>query len=155
MGAESTRENSGGSERGLNLLPRRADRERIMKFLPTTIAAIVLASGVAFSGAQDPQGALEGRVADLEAQLALERERHDETRVLLENALVYLEKQAENANRMMSTLERSEAEGFTAGINFRSREILLQGWRELLRGQEKGVPKPPKPTGQGQSPQNG
>ena len=49
----------------------------------------------------------------------------------------------------MSVLEQSEGLGFTAGINFRSREVLLAGMRELLRGLQKNVPGQPKPAKKG------
>lgn len=54
----------------------------------------------------------------------------------------YLEAQAKAAQAMQDTLAQSEKEGFTYGINPRSREILLNGWREQLSTLQRDLPQP-------------
>ena len=52
---------------------------------------------------------------------------------------------------MQATLDDSEKNGFTYGINPDSRHILLKGWRDQLAAMQKDVPKaaakPGGPTG--------
>lgn len=105
--------------------------------------------------AQDPAGGqqesaqaqpkLEARVAALEAALAQEKARHQETRRLLEETLAYLGRQAQASEAMLATLTASEEAGFTAGINFQSREILLRGWRDFHGTLQTDVPQLPAP----------
>lgn len=100
-------------------------------------------AGLSPSGAQQPAGDLEMRVAGLEAELvrALERERALEERIVrLER---YVEGLAKSSEGLTATLQASEEAGFTAGINPRSRELLLAGWREHLAVLRAGLPKPP------------
>jgi len=52
----------------------------------------------------------------------------------------YVESQAKAAQAMQETLARSEKEGFTYGLNPRSREILLSGWREQLAAMQRDLP---------------
>jgi hypothetical protein len=112
-----------------------------------TLAASLLALSTpaparAAQEATAPQ--LEARVTALEAELALEKKRHDETRTLLDSTLVYLEKQSKAAQALLTVLDESEREGFAVGENYRSRQILLAGMRAYW-GEEQGVPKPPAP----------
>jgi len=86
---------------------------------------------------------LEGRVAALETELAAERKKNEETRALLEQTISYLDVQAQSAKTMLTTLDDVEREGFTPGINFRSREILLSGLRAVWGSTQQGVPKLP------------
>ncbi len=102
-------------------------------------------AGLSPSGAQQPARDLEARVAGLEAELvrSMERER------ALEERLVRLEQYVEGLSKssatLVATLQASEEAGFTAGINPRSRELLLAGWREHLAVLRAGLPKPPAP----------
>jgi len=86
---------------------------------------------------------LEERVAALETELAAERKKNEETRALLEQSIAYLDVQAQSAKTMLTTLDDVEREGFTPGINFRSREILLAGMRAVWGSTQQGVPKLP------------
>ena len=52
----------------------------------------------------------------------------------------WAQEQSRAAAAMEATLAASESAGFTAGINPRSRELLLQGWRANLSSLQKGVP---------------
>lgn len=95
------------------------------------------------AAAARPQDAQEARVAALEIELAALRKQNDETRALLEETVGYLNEQASAAKSLLGTLDRSEEAGFTKGINFQSREILLAGFRAYWGAAEKGVPKLP------------
>jgi len=88
-------------------------------------------------GAQD----LEARVTALEGELAAARKDGEETRALLDQTLAYLEAQAKSAQSMLGVLNESEQAGFTAGINFHSRELLLAGWRSYYNAQQEKLPK--------------
>jgi len=125
-----------------------------MKKLLAAVTSGILAGAVLFGSGPDvpaqaqqegapPQG-LEARVATLEGELALEKRRHEETRVLLEQTLAYLEKQSQAAQVLLGALDESEREGFAVGENWRSRQILLTGLR-AYGGEVKGVPKLPAP----------
>lgn len=124
-----------------------------MKTLLACVPVLCLlpfASGLRAPGAAAPrsQDALEARVAALEGELAAMKKQDDETRALLEQTIGYLDAQASGAKALLGVLDRSEAAGFTKGINFESREMLLAGFRAYWAGAEKGVPKlpaPPKP----------
>lgn len=124
-----------------------------MKVVPFII--VLIASGALWAlGAQDPATSnLEQRVNALEAQLAEQRKRVDKQEELIHATVEYLDRQSRAAEDMLSTLDRSEAEGFTAGINYRSRELLLAGWRSHLREVKKDLPGTQQPNGNGR--QNG
>lgn len=49
--------------------------------------------------------------------------------------------QAKQADALTATLQSAEEQGFTAGINYQSRETLLAGWRKALAETSKGLPK--------------
>jgi len=88
---------------------------------------------------------LTARVAALEEELAASKKKNDETRALLEQTLAYLETQVQGAKTLLTVLDESEREGFTPGINFRSRELMLAGFRAYWGGMQQGLPKvPPK-----------
>jgi hypothetical protein len=120
-----------------------------MKKLLPAVSCLCLA-GFALSTwsparAQDPaQQTLEARVAALEGELALEKKRHEETRALLDQSLAYLERQSKAAQTLMGVLDESEKQGFAWGENWRSREILLAGFRAYWGGMQ-GAPKAPEP----------
>lgn len=124
----------------------------------------LLVSGLAFarspvaSAAQG--GSTDERVATLERELSItnarllaaEKELKDAVG-LLEQVSTYLEVQGQASDAMMTTLEASEAAGFAWGENFRSREILLAGWRDQLAAVKQSLPRakpvatePPAPT---------
>lgn len=119
-----------------------------MKVVPIIIVLAV--SGALWGvGAQDPStNNLEQRISGLESQLAEQRKRVDKHEDLIHATIEYLDRQSRSADDMLSTLDRSEAEGFTAGINYRSREVLLAGWRSQLRETKKDLPGGQKPTNQ-------
>ena len=76
---------------------------------------------------------LERRVEALEQQVvSLNRDAGERT-ALLEDVLRYLSTQGKAAESMLFTFDESEEQGFTAGINFTSRETLLAGLRRGYR----------------------
>jgi len=89
------------------------------------------------------QDQLDARVSVLESELALQKKRNDETRALVEQTLTYLDAQGQAAKTLLGALDESEREGFTPGINYRSREILLAGLRAYWGGSLQGLPKLP------------
>ena len=113
------------------------------KSLP--IALVSLALGFALSTVaarptvQDDKGA-DARISALEVALAKEQKAHAETRALVDQTVEYLQAVSESAKQMMTALDQAEAAGFTAGINFHSREILLAGWRDVWSTAQKNVP---------------
>ncbi len=112
------------------------------KTVPLT--ALLLSAGLALApvGAQRSaqDSGLDARVAALEVALASEQKAHAETRALLDQTVAYLEEQSKSAQSMLGVLDAAEAAGFTAGINFHSRELLLAGWREAYATAQKDVP---------------
>lgn len=91
--------------------------------------------------AGDPQK--DARAQEIEAlrqkndALALELA---DTQHALENVIQYLNAQSESAQAMEAVLDDAEKKGFTAGINYESREALLKGWREQCAVLQKDVP---------------
>lgn len=115
-----------------------------MKIL--SIATLFLLVPPAFAPVQkDPpeQDELEKRVAVLEDELATLKDARMQEKALLEQMVTYLEAQSQEAAKMLATIDETEQLGFTAGINFRSREVLLAGMRGYWTEVQKGVPKAP------------
>ena len=120
-----------------------------MKVLPLSLALILVASAALALPTQDgaeDEGAgadtLESRVTALEKELADQRRVQAETERRLEQAIAYLHQQARASQSMLASVDASEAAGFTAGINFRSREILLAGFRSLWDTAQENLPAP-------------
>lgn len=126
------------------------------KFLPLGLAALLsvllLASAQRPARARMPQGDLEGRVAELEEALAAEVKAGESTRKTLEEIRSYLESQALSAKKLSATLDQADDLGFTKGINFESRQVLLRGWHSALDAAQEGVPKSPRKTRKGETP---
>jgi len=106
----------------------------------------LLALGGSVQSAQEKKS-LETRVQELEFQTAVDAETVqalmlDVQALQAHRSAVehYLHAQAAEAQRMAATLNTSEEEGFTSGINFRSRELLLEGWHAQLEVLRKDVP---------------
>jgi hypothetical protein len=117
----------------------------------TLCAVATVASGIAFS--QDPPApeSTDKRVERLEKELVATRQRLEEivkSSKLQQDALnatiQYLSAQAEGSKEVQKALDASETAGFVYGINPRSREILLQAWREQLTKMQAGLPEVPK-----------
>lgn len=116
------------------------------------VGAAFVACGLAFSqgpAAQAPAKAdpVERRFEVLEADLISTRERAEalalelaELKTTLSSTIKFVGEQAKAAQAMAETLDASEQAGFTAGINFESRHLLLRGWREQLAAAQKNLP---------------
>jgi len=113
--------------------------------LSGVVAAALRASAPAQAQSQasaQAQG-LEARVATLEAELAAEKKKHEETRALLDQTLQYLDKQSKAAQTLLGVLDESEKQGFSVGENWSSRKTLLAGLRAYWGDAQAGLPKPP------------
>lgn len=127
---------------------------------PVLLATAGLFGGHAASQAeraqlQDDKGTLAERVEQLESQVSeltarLDRVAADaaEQRTTTETAVDYLRRQAAQSKKLLGVFDESEEGGFTAGINPRSREVLLEGWRAAANEAQVGLPgeEPPAPT---------
>jgi hypothetical protein len=116
--------------------------------LGTGLVLLTLGTGSwrAASAAQDPaaQG-LDARVAALEGKLGALEKKNDETRLLVEETVTYLEKHGKAALTLTGALDQSKEEGFAVGENWKSRETLLEGLRAYLAEGQTGLPKLPAP----------
>lgn len=96
--------------------------------------------------AQKPGQDLEARLAALEGKLATLEKKNEETRLLVEETVKYLEKHGKAAQTLTSALDQSKEQGFTVGENWKSRETLLEGLRAYLAEGQNGLPKLAAPT---------
>ena len=95
----------------------------------------------------------ETELADLRAEVEELSEKIDNSERVMRETIAYLEALGKTASSMESTLSEAEKAGFTAGINPRSREVLLAGWRKQLGQLQKGVPSlEKKDSGKGNNP---
>lgn len=83
---------------------------------------------------------LEEQLLEVELQLGIVAADAAQQRVLVDETVAYIGRQAMQAESMVDVLQVSEDEGFTAGINPRSREVLLAGFRSLLAEAQAHVP---------------
>ncbi len=118
--------------------------KRSSLLLSLGLGAAVLALS---AGAQSSQGGADllQRVELLEQQLSEARSQVDglkealtQNTQSLDQLTRWVEAQAKGAAAMASTLDAAEAQGFTAGINFESRETLLAGWRKAPSSRRAG-----------------
>ncbi|MFT4709436.1 MAG: hypothetical protein ACI9D0_000129 [Bacteroidia bacterium] len=99
---------------------------------------------ILFLGAiQDPAAGDNALKAEVERQAAeikvMRGELADLTSLMAKNTQ-YLAAQSKAARSLVSVLANSESMGFTAGINPKSRETLLGGFRDYLGSQQQAVP---------------
>ena len=115
--------------------------------LSSVVALCLRASAPAQAAQSTPPTAqgLEARVATLETELAAEKKRNDETRMLLDQSIAYLDKQSKAAQTLLGVLDVSEKQGFAVGENWGSRVTLLAGLRAYWGDMQTGVPKLPPP----------
>jgi len=113
-----------------------------------------LLCGSAFSQADEPTAGadLEREVTRLQAEVTRLRRDLDATARLVEQTVVYLERQAKSGKELAKALAASEEAGFTYGINPRSREILLAAFRSEVEARQQGLPGAPPPE---EEPANG
>lgn len=101
--------------------------------LPTLTLGLATGYGIQ----QDAKGDLGSQVGALQQRL--------------EAVEGYLAAQVEADRTMLEAIERSVAKGFTAGINFEARQILVDAWRARTGSAARKVPgqkepAPAKPT---------
>ncbi len=87
---------------------------------------LALAAGLAVPQDDGGNAALESRVTELETKLDAVQQ--------------YLQAQAEAAGATAKALTSAEAQGYTAGINYESRQTLLGAWRAETAAAQKDVP---------------
>lgn len=108
---------------------------------PLLIMGTMFANGYGLGTPEDPQDDLRALVDAQAKQISDLRIDLIETRDLVEMTLTYIDTQSKSAKSLEATLSSAEALGFTAGINPRSRETLLSGWRAYLADQQTAVPR--------------
>ena len=69
---------------------------------------------------------------------------------LLDDRLAKVEKyvraQASSISAFGASLESAVKKGYTAGINYESRQVLVGGWRKIVEAAAKNAPSQAKPT---------
>lgn len=99
-----------------------------LTLLPVAAAGLIAVQGMSQSaplpqdpGSGDETKALASQVALLEARVSgLEK---------------YIEKQAKAAEALNGSIDAAVDAGFTAGINFKAREILVKAWKSANKAQ--------------------
>lgn len=89
---------------------------------------------------------LEARVLALETEVKELKLSNKKQEALLTQAIKYLENQAASGAKLAKVLDRSEGLGFTKGINFESREVMLAGLRAHTKALQADVPRNPMPS---------
>ncbi len=112
---------------------------------PILLPTILALSFVCLGLAQDPpeegtEERLVERVEVLEGELATLKEEAAAQKALTEEALRYLAGAKQRSEALLKVFDESEKAGFTAGINFTSREILLAGLRAYVRDEAANLP---------------
>lgn len=111
-------------------------------------SALGLAAGLAAPTQQD--GDLTMRVDGLATELATTRTELSAAQLRLAEIETYLQKQAASVQALGTAADASEEAGFTAGINPKSREILLDALRAQAKAAEAAVPgAKPEPKSKG------
>lgn len=113
------------------------------KIVPFVVAGLVLAAGlVAPRVNARPQDSktLEQRVAALEQSLGKQKQENQDLHARLEQTIAYLDKMTKSGQLLLSQLDQVEALGFTSGINYQSRELMLKAMREYWGAQQEGLP---------------
>ncbi len=90
---------------------------------------------------QDKRTALEERMIELEQVVAEFAARNEALNARLEQVIVYLDQRAKSGHTLLQEIGEAESLGFTAGINFNSREVLVAAWRTYYGDQQKGLPR--------------
>ena len=116
------------------------------KTFSLVLAGALLVSGLTGSRVrahqdQNPRSELEQRMIELEQVVAEFAARNEALDERLEQVIVYLDKRAKNCRVLLQEIDESQRLGFTAGINFNSREVLVAAWRSYYGDQQKGLPR--------------
>jgi hypothetical protein len=118
-----------------------------MKVQPMIVVGLLgaLVCGTAFSQQGGGKDDLEARVAAQEQRIDELARELSETRALLDEAVTYQKARSKAAQAMLPVFQTAEDKGYTAGINYESREVLLAGWRKFMADAGKGLPGSPEP----------
>jgi hypothetical protein len=110
--------------------------------LPTGLAlALLLGLGLAQPPSQDDGGAGDdARLRALETEVTALKADLKANKLLLEETTRYLAGAKARSAALLKTFDEAQDAGFTAGINFRSREILLAGLRAYVSDEAAGLP---------------
>lgn len=111
--------------------------------LRTTATALLGAGLLAVASnrpLQQPTQDLQPRVEALEDEMATVRTQLEALAESKADLEAFLAAQARSAKALKDSLATSEKEGFTAGINPKSREVLLAGFRSYVDGLEAAAP---------------
>jgi hypothetical protein len=121
---------------------------RPLAFASLFVPAAALALGLSARPAEPQEGDLTPRIAALEQALAAQTQRlelADQERQQMLAKVSALEAcltgQAKSIDELVASLGRVESQGFTAGINPKSREELLAGLRSYLGAQKEALGK--------------
>ena len=148
---------------GHNLPGQAVDKAGMNKLAPTALAfATLLGLGLtqvpdrsvaasAQEAGQDDTTQDEGlsaRVDALEAEVVALKQQVATATALVEESARYLAGAKARSEALLTTFDAVEKAGFTAGINFHSRELLLAGMRAYAADEAKGLPgaKQPEPA---------
>jgi hypothetical protein len=115
--------------------------------LPTGLAlALLLGLGLAQAPSQDGGGAGDdARLRALETEVAALKDELKANKLLLEQTTRYLAGAKARSTALLKAFDQAQDAGFTAGINFHSREILLAGLRAYASDEAVGLPGEKKP----------
>jgi hypothetical protein len=121
------------------------------QILAPTAVLLSLFLGLGLAQDPPPDESLTQRVAALEEEVAALRKEVDAGKALAEETTRYLAGAKQRSDALLGTFDEAEKLGFTAGINFTSREVLLAGLRAYVRDEAAGLPgakkAEPKPAG--------
>jgi hypothetical protein len=111
--------------------------------LLVTLGAGSWRSAAAQEVAQDAAPGVDARLAALEAKVATLEKKNEESRLLVEQTVVWLEKHGKAAQTLNGVLDQAQEQGFAVGENWKSRETLLIGLRAYLATSQSDLPKLP------------
>lgn len=100
-------------------------------------AGLTTAAWTPLAGPQDVD--LAAQLQRVEASLTTLQAQHAELTEELSNLADFVAGSAGRADALLSSLTRAESLGFTAGMNFESREELLAGFRTYLNDTKKSL----------------
>ena len=127
------------------------------EIVPYVVAGLLLLTGIVVPrvAAQDQDSTLEQRVGALEAALAEQQQINKDLHTRLEQTITYLDKMANSGGVLIGQLDQVEEMGFTAGINYQSRELMLDAMRAHWGTGLEGLPAVAPPPAQEDAKQNG